>query len=57
MIKINPVETLCHICIYFIFFLRKRAVTQGVFVIGDMIWAGLSSFRVNFYKVYRIIYC
>ena len=56
MIKINPVETLCHICIFF-FFLRKRAVTQGVFVIGDMIWAGLSSFRVNFYKVYRIIYC
>ena len=60
MIKINPVETLSCICIYYyLFFLRKRVVSQGVFGIelADMIWAVLSSFRVNFYKVYRTIYC
>ena len=57
MIKINPVETLCCVCIYLFIFLGKRAVSQGVFVTEDMIWARLSSFRVNFCKVYRIIYC
>ena len=49
MNKIVPVETICRIC--FIFFL----VSQGVFGIEDL-WVRLSSFRVNFYKVYRIIY-
>ena len=39
------------------FFLRKRVVFQGVFGIEDVIWAVLSSFRVNFYKVYSTIYC
>ena len=43
--------------LHLFFFLGKRAISQGVFVIGHMIWAGLSRFRVNFYKVYRIIYC
>ena len=53
MNKTVPVETLCRIC--FIFSLRKGVVSQGVFGIEDL-WVRLSSFRVNFYKVYRIIY-
>jgi len=46
-----------HLHLFIYFFSRKRAVFQGAFVMEDMIWARLSSFRVNFYKVYGIIYC
>ena len=46
-----------HLHILLSLFLRKRDVFQGVFGIEDMMWAVLPSFRVNFYKVYRTIYC
>ena len=39
-----------HLHLFINFFLRKRVVSQGVFVIEDMFWAGLPSFVFIFTK-------